>query len=159
MKSITTWSIIAVVASSIAACKPSDNALSANTSQATQPAAQQPTISTPPKEQASVSPPSVQPNAENIKRFNDNEAEMNSRKYWVDLKSASGEKISVAFYEESGDQLYVDVKTGGKTVKFSKIAENSGNPVFGDGDKTTLVSREGGGVVELITANSKKIYK
>ena len=152
MKSITTWSIIAVVASSIAACKPSDNALSANTSQATQPAAQ-------PKEQASVSPPSVQPNAENIKRFNDNEAEMNSRKYWVDLKSASGEKISVAFYEESGDQLYVDVKTGGKTVKFSKIAENSGNPVFGDGDKTTLVSREGGGVVELITANSKKIYK
>ncbi|MBK8897268.1 MAG: hypothetical protein IPN66_08720 [Candidatus Competibacteraceae bacterium] len=97
MKSITTWSIIAVVASSIAACKPSDNALSANTSQATQPAAQQPTISTPLKNKPVCRrhPSNRMPKTSNA--LMTTKPKMNSRKYWVDLKSASGKKYPLLF--------------------------------------------------------------
>ncbi|MDO5686441.1 MAG: hypothetical protein Q4G42_03495 [Neisseria sp.] len=100
-----------------------------------------------------------------VEQYQQDEAEMAEAKHFADYTSADGEKIRVAFYqvynkELQDEQLFVDVERNGVVTQFSKATETpEGNAVYGDGDKWTLTSDEGGAVVTLTSDTESIVFK
>jgi hypothetical protein len=77
---------------------------------------------------------------------------------WIEMRSSRGLKISVRYYQKNGGE-WADLEMNDKTYALSKVTEQRGNPVYGDGRDLTMVSRSGGGSVEVTQGDTRTVYK
>ncbi|MDO5653413.1 MAG: hypothetical protein Q4G39_04845 [Brachymonas sp.] len=103
-----------------------------------------------------------------VEQYQLDEAEMASRTHWISYTSNAGEELRVRYFEMDtagipGDmQFYADAQlNGGRIMRFSKVAEQNGNPVYADTGNTgmVIVSRGGGGTVELTRGTSRTLFR
>ncbi|QTD44752.1 hypothetical protein [Ottowia testudinis] len=93
------------------------------------------------------------------------QAEMADQHTTVAYKSADGRSLKVTFYEAKEPGVPDEVHKakvqidGGPVLDMSKVTEDKGDPVYGDGASTTLISRGGGGTAELFEGKKKTVFE